>query len=134
MNVDIRIDELVLRGFPAITRHRIADALQAEMARLFAASPNAIEHIRGVGTVDSISAHLRVPAGASPERIGRGLARSLHDTIAPAPTRPLRQGIARNDSRAVHAPAPPAPAAPTPPATPAVKAHQHAGNVRQRGS
>ena len=35
MNIVIEIDELVLHGFPPADRHRIGEAVQAELARIF---------------------------------------------------------------------------------------------------
>lgn len=69
------VDELVLRGFPAEGRYRVADALQAELRSL---------SWDGVGEIDRLSPlTLRLQEGDGPERVGQALARALHRALMP---------------------------------------------------
>ena len=56
--VVIHIDELVLRGFRPEDRHAIAEGLQAELARLYAASPDALRTLAGLGSTARLRACL----------------------------------------------------------------------------
>lgn len=90
LNVDVRIDELVLHGFPAATGQRIADALQTELTRLLLREhhPNAPRPLakRDNFDRDVIGAGIRLSHNATPERTGRALARTLHDSLQAAPS------------------------------------------------
>jgi hypothetical protein len=77
--IELHVNELVLRGFPAADRFRIAEALQQELQRLFVASGvvpvlGATTSIRpgGAGDADHHSSRSRVNAlPAVSVRIGR---------------------------------------------------------------
>jgi hypothetical protein len=77
-SVNIRIDELVLRGFAAADRGRIARAVEQELARLLSAgnlrglreSPPSVERVYG-GT-------FRVKAGSSAQTTGEQIAQAVH--------------------------------------------------------
>ncbi len=73
--IEVQIDELVLRGFPASTRFRIAAALQSELAQLLQ---------RGKTAGNRRPGPVRLSSDASPKAIGRELARSVHREVAPA--------------------------------------------------
>ena len=84
VNIDLRIDELVLHGFPATSRDRIADALRAELTRLLLRESGSKTTLESASR-DGVAATVRLPYRASPERTGRALANSLHTTLRSEP-------------------------------------------------
>lgn len=77
MDVRLRIDELVLHGFPASDRYRIAAAVETELARLLAEQgvPPGLAKGKSVPVLDTGS--IRLSPDAGPQRIGTQIARSL---------------------------------------------------------
>jgi len=77
MNVNLRIDELVLHGFPPGDRYRIATALEAELARLIEAQgiPTGLANGGSVPMLDAGS--FAVAPGARPQQIGAQIAQAL---------------------------------------------------------
>ena len=79
-SVTLRIEELVLHGFPPGDRYRIADAVERELRRLLTE--------RGVPTewatsallpVDSVSAGgFELAPGARPDRVGSQIAEAIY--------------------------------------------------------
>ncbi len=74
--IELHIEELVLHGFPAGERHRIAAAMEQELGRLVAAQGltgvrQSIELERVQGGV------MRVVAGQKPQATGVQIARSV---------------------------------------------------------
>ncbi|MBI2767717.1 MAG: hypothetical protein HYX53_17610 [Chloroflexi bacterium] len=110
--VDVHIEELVLRGFDPRQRHAIADALQAELARLFAESAGGSnmpgrEPLGAAGPdprADPGSGSVSLEPGTPGAVAGARLAAAVHAAILPA--------IAREYSAARQAPANPSPAEP----------------------
>ena len=80
MNVRLHIEELVLEGFPPGDRHRIAEAVQAELARLFGTQgvPSTLPALPDMG-------RLRTEVGGlhptRPERSGADIARAVYDAL-----------------------------------------------------
>lgn len=74
--VTLSIDELVLRGFPPIDRHRVGDALAAELTRLLGEGGLPAGAAGGAAAMASLT--MRLPADAGPEAVGREIARTLH--------------------------------------------------------
>lgn len=80
MNIVIEIDELVLHGFPPGDRYRIGEAVQAELARIFAE--------RGLPEGRSGSEASRLDSGAfraadgRSDTIGVGVAEAVYRTVA----------------------------------------------------
>ena len=82
--VVIHIDELVLRGFRPEDRHAIAAGLQAELARLYATSPDALQALTGRGDVARLRiGEVSVTAGSRPARVGSLLAEGLQRGMQP---------------------------------------------------
>ncbi len=82
--VVIHIDELVLRGFRPEDRHAIAEGLQAELARLYAASPDALRALTGLGSTARLRVgEVSVAAGSRPARVGSLLAEGLQRGMQP---------------------------------------------------
>ena len=77
-NVELQIEELVLEGFDAGDRHRIAEAAKAELVRLFAEEGVPPSLVRGaeIGTLD-VGA-FGAGTDPAPEAIGAGIARAVH--------------------------------------------------------
>jgi hypothetical protein len=76
--VEIRIEELVLHGFTPVDRYSLADAVERELARLFAhrgvpaslAQGREIAHLNG--------GRFELAAGAKAEGIGSQIAQALY--------------------------------------------------------
>lgn len=82
--VVIHIDELVLRGFRPEDRHAIAEGLQAELARLYAASPDALQALAGLGSAPRMRiGEVSVAAGTRPAQVGSLLAGGLQRGMQP---------------------------------------------------
>lgn len=86
--VDLRIDELVLDGVAARDRHRVADAIERELARLIAdrGLPPALR-----SADEPRAPAIVVTAGARPDDLGKSVAAAIYGALAPA-ARPPRDG------------------------------------------
>ena len=82
MNVRLHIEELVLEGFPPGDRHRIAEAVQAELARLFADEgvPSGPASGESAPTLDGGTFPVAPQAG--PSRIGAQVAQAVYRGLA----------------------------------------------------
>lgn len=80
-NIDLRIEELVLHGFPPGERYRIAAALQSELQTLLAERglPPAISNGGVIDRVDAGS--VTIDPKASSRSIGRQVARSVYGGV-----------------------------------------------------
>ena len=87
--VDLNIEELVLHGFPAADRHKIAGAMQRELSRLLrgdAAARAAGGEAAHYQMADHVNAgSLAVAHAAAPDAVGRQVARAVHLSMATAP-------------------------------------------------
>jgi hypothetical protein len=77
-NVELHVEELVLRGFAPGDRSRIGRALERELARLFAerGAPPALSQGREVARLDGGA--FEVAPGDGAEVIGAGVARAVY--------------------------------------------------------
>jgi hypothetical protein len=74
--IELEIGELVLQGFPAVHRHRVSDALRAELERLLAKLGHSLT--REEVTLERLDAgSIRVSAEARPEAVGSAVARAV---------------------------------------------------------
>jgi hypothetical protein len=82
MNIVIEIDELVLHGFPPGDRYRIGEAVQAELARIFAERglPDAWRGGGAAARLDGGSFDARRPG----EAVGGGIANAVMSALAAA--------------------------------------------------
>jgi len=78
VNLELEIEELVLDGFPAAQKDRIARAVHIELERLFAERgvPPSLEAGGNVARIDGGS--FEAKPGSSPESIGAQVARGLY--------------------------------------------------------
>jgi len=78
MNLELEIEELVLDGFPAADRDRIARAVHVELERLFAENgvPASLEGGGNVAKIDGGSFEAAPDSGS--EEIGAQVARALY--------------------------------------------------------
>lgn len=78
VDLDLNIEELVLRGFPGQDRERIMQAVQVELERLIREKgvPAALSRGGEVAGLDGGS--IEAEPGSSPEEIGVQVARSLY--------------------------------------------------------
>jgi hypothetical protein len=78
MRLDVSIEELVLRGFPAADRHPISEALQHELARLLT-SEGTPASFRDGGSIRDVNAgSIRLAAGGGPRKVGAQVARAVY--------------------------------------------------------
>jgi hypothetical protein len=82
MGVELHIEELVLHGFAARDRHRIAAAVQVELARLLAAEGQA-NLLKGRWSLETVNAGaFKVQANAKPLAAGKQIAQAVYRTIS----------------------------------------------------
>jgi hypothetical protein len=76
--IEVRIEELVLAGFAPADRHRIARAVQQELAKRLRQSgvPESIGNPSALASIDGGGFH--IPAGAPPRMIGVGIGASIY--------------------------------------------------------
>jgi hypothetical protein len=76
-NVEIQIDELILRGFPAADRYAIGDALSQELSQLVShAAPDAFA--REIDLPSYRAGEISLPPQARPDTIGANVAQTVH--------------------------------------------------------
>ena len=81
-NVELHIDELVLHGFAARDRHRIAAALERELTRLIAQGD--IEHQASPIQLDRVDAgSFQLEPAARPSYIGQTVAQRVYRQLSP---------------------------------------------------
>jgi hypothetical protein len=78
-DVELHVDELLLRGFAPADGERIAAALRRQLATLLAESGIDSASERQIDRVDA--GPLRVGPGASPAAIGRATAAAIHGAL-----------------------------------------------------
>ncbi len=76
---DLRIDELVLDGFPPAERHAIAAAMERELTRLLTGPDAPFAAAGGSGSIgaDRLDAVVTLATGASSRNIGVEAARAI---------------------------------------------------------
>lgn len=81
MNFDLRIEELVLQGFPPDERQIVGDAVERELARLFTERgvPPSLARARDVSRLDAGTFELA--PDLTPAAVGARVARSLYEGI-----------------------------------------------------
>jgi hypothetical protein len=80
--LNVHIQDLVLHGFGSIDHHRIGEAMEHELARLFLAQgvPRSLASSIAVDLLDA--GVLKIGSAAAPEPIGIQLARAIHETLS----------------------------------------------------
>lgn len=80
-NIELHIEELVLRGFAPGDRYRIGEALEAELQRLFAeqGAPPSLMQGGEVGHLDGGA--FEAPRAAGAEAIGVRIAQNLYGRV-----------------------------------------------------
>lgn len=82
MNIVIDIDELVLHGFPPGDRHRIGEAVQAELARIVAERGLSGALPKGAAAARLDGGSFNVAAGMPAAAIGAAAAEAVYRTVA----------------------------------------------------
>ena len=84
--IELRIDELILHGVAARDRHRVADAIEHELARLIAERgvPGGLAP-RALDEPPTPPAALVLPRGRTDD-LGRGVANAIYRALTPAGT------------------------------------------------
>jgi hypothetical protein len=81
-DVELHIDELVLHGFTAGDRHRIAAAMERELTRLIAQGD--LAHRASPIQLDRVNAgSFRLDPAASPSHIGQTVAQRVYRQLSP---------------------------------------------------
>ena len=81
--VQVHIDELVLHGFAPADQHRIADAVQAELAHLFA-EQGISATLRQGGAANRLQGNaINITPTMRGETIGAQVARSVYGSLNP---------------------------------------------------
>ena len=92
MGVELHIEELVLHGFEARDRRRIAGEVERELARLIGEGG-----LRGLGgslAIERVNAgEFKVKAGAKPHAAGTQIARSIYGSLRQRETPRVRPGV-----------------------------------------
>ena len=81
-NVELHIEELVFHGFPPGERHLIGQAVERELARLFAEGgvPPSLARDGEIGHLDG--GDFEVRSGFGTEAIGARVARAIHGGLS----------------------------------------------------
>ncbi|HET7502147.1 MAG TPA: hypothetical protein VFK02_14115 [Kofleriaceae bacterium] len=85
MNLELHIEELVLHGFSPADRHRIADAVRAELERRLAGPGTAeqLRHLASGAPIDRLDAgSLHVVEPARPAAIGAQVGGALASALS----------------------------------------------------
>jgi hypothetical protein len=80
-DIEFHIEELILHGFPQGERHRIGDALELELAALFAERgvPVGLSRDGALGQLDA--GEFRVASDAGPRSISTQLAAAIYEGL-----------------------------------------------------
>lgn len=77
----LHIQDLVLHGFGSINRHRIGEAMERELARLFLGQ-EVLRSLANSIAVDFLDGGvLKIESASAPESIGNQLAQAIHGTL-----------------------------------------------------
>lgn len=96
-SIKLHIEHLVLHGFAPADRHRIADRVRGELARLIGEG-NPMPFLKGPSALERVEAGtFKVVAGASPRATGTQIAHAIYRSLqqsaaAPAGLPPIRPG------------------------------------------
>jgi hypothetical protein len=75
--IHLHIEELVLHGFPSADRHRIGEAMQRELARLFSEQRTPLALMKSA-EIDRLNAGaFQMPTAPGPESTGAQVARAV---------------------------------------------------------
>jgi hypothetical protein len=80
-NLEMHIEELVLEGFALGDRHRIGDAVQQELTRLFTERPAPASLDKTIEVVRVDGGAFRVASGSKPETIGAQVAQTVYEGL-----------------------------------------------------
>jgi len=81
--VIVHIERLVLKGFRRGDRHAVAQGLQVELERALSGR-DAASRLRGLGDVPRLQVGaVPLEQGASPQRVGEGVAQGIGREIGP---------------------------------------------------
>jgi len=81
MGIDLHIEELVLHGFAARDRHRIAAAVESELTRLLSAEPQQNSLANHVGIARLNGGAFKLKAGSKPQEAGTQIARAVFRSL-----------------------------------------------------
>lgn len=77
-SIELHIEELVLEGFEQVDRHRIAEAVEQELTRLFTERgiPPSLAYGKEINRLDGGAFHIAPDSG--PETIGTRVAQAVY--------------------------------------------------------
>ena len=80
-NVELRIDELILRGFAAADRYAIGDALTFELGKLLGQGESNLS-LSADADIPAINAgQIAIPPNVRPEAVGAQVAQAVHASL-----------------------------------------------------
>lgn len=80
-SIKLHIEQLVLHGFASADRHRIADRVRSELARLLGEG-NPMPFVKGPSALERVEAGtFKVAAGASPRATGTQIAHAIYRSL-----------------------------------------------------
>lgn len=79
--INLHIEKLVLHGFASTDRHRIAEAVQRELTRLFTEGPTPTGLTSSSSTAALNAGSFQLPPSSRPETIGAEVARAVFGRI-----------------------------------------------------
>jgi hypothetical protein len=82
MAVELHIEELVLHGFAAHDRHRIAAAVELELTRLFSAEGNQARLANPAAIARLNGGTFQIKAGSKPQEAGAQIARAVFRSLS----------------------------------------------------
>lgn len=93
-NIELHIEELVLRDMPIRDHARLGAAVERELARLFAEGSASAQLMKGIELGSVSLPSIRMQQGASPDAVGMQVAQALY--------KGLGQGSIGNGASAGH--------------------------------
>lgn len=94
-NLDLHIEELLLRGLPDAQRARIAAAVQTELQRLLAEGELPPALAGGVRLPEVQVGELKIAPGAKPAAVGAQIAGAIYNSLVGGPSSASVKGRSR---------------------------------------
>lgn len=80
--ISLHIEKLVLHGFASTDRHRIGDAVERELTRLFTEDPTPAGLTTSSSTAGIDAGSFQLPKSTRPEATGAKVARAVFEGLA----------------------------------------------------
>jgi|SRR5262245_38978148 len=97
LSVELQIDELVLHGFAPGERFAVAEALESELAELFAEQGCGPSLIRSLDLSTLDGGEFRVLSGSKPQQIGAQVGQSVYRHLVAQPEAKNKRVVSTRD-------------------------------------